>query len=84
MDQVETGQQGDGCGQEGEDKVADLDHYPIPLWAGSVDEMRRAWLIEMFANSDIDAKILIQNLDVVCRWLETGEIPETIKPIRKI
>lgn len=64
--------------EEAEQESAELafDHYPIPLWAGSKEEMRRAWLIEMFANSDIAAEIFVRNLDTVERWLTSGAVPE--------
>lgn len=64
---------------ENEEVVEDqlpFEHHPIPLWASSADEMRRAWLIEMFADADIAGEVLVRNMATVERWLKTGEVPD--------
>jgi hypothetical protein len=36
----------------------------------------RMFIIEHMADADIDGGILVRNMDLVCRWLWLGEVPE--------
>ena len=55
--------------------------YP---WAADDDERRRSFVFEFMANSDIDGKLLIGNMDGVLQWLQSGKLPSgNSRPILK-
>lgn len=52
--------------------VPEQELYP---WAKDDDEKRRAFIFEFYANADIDGPTLVRNMDLVAKWLKSGEIP---------
>jgi hypothetical protein len=46
------------------------------------DEDRRWLIVEHMANSDIDGRILVQNMDMVYRWMKDGVVPAA-EPVRR-
>ena len=48
------------------------DSYP---WCGeNNDERRRSFIAEIMANSEIDGRILVANMDAVYKWVKDGAI----------
>lgn len=50
-----------------------------PVTAPSLEEQRRAFVLEVIGSGEIDGIVLVRNLDLVYRWLATGEMPVTEK-----
>ncbi len=46
---------------------------PYP-WAESVEEQRRAFVFELMASPEYEADVLVKSMDVVCKWIETGQL----------
>ena len=38
----------------------------VCTWTNDVDEKRRAFVVNQMANSDVEGKILVQNMHAVC------------------
>lgn len=47
----------------------------VCTWTSDVDEKRRAFVVSQMANSDVEGKILVENMHAVCEWLKTGALP---------
>lgn len=56
-------------------------YYP---WVDNFDEYRRCWIYEYLANSDIEGKVLVQNMAMVEAFLKTGAVPAEEKPRSKL
>jgi hypothetical protein len=52
--------------------MAEPDKPPEPL----TELDCRMFIIEHMADADIDGGILVRNMDLVCRWLWSGEVPD--------
>jgi hypothetical protein len=62
-----------------------LDTEPAPFeFCKSDDELRRAWIFGILANSDIAGTALVENMALVERWLKTGETGSKDKPALKV
>ena len=48
------------------------------FWAEG-DEIRRAFIIDVMADADIDGKVLVENMDAIFHWLKSGELPKKVK-----
>ena len=60
--------------------LADASDKGIPYWAGGDLEEHRRWgVFNLLANSDIEARVLVQNMELVVKWLKTGEVPKQDK-----
>lgn len=44
-------------------------------WAADEDEQRRCFVFEYMASPDIDANILLQNMEMCVQWLKLGVLP---------
>lgn len=51
-------------------EVVESETYPN---GQDIDEQRRAFVIYHMADSDIDGRVLVSNMDQVYRWLKSGE-----------
>jgi hypothetical protein len=49
------------------------DSYP---WCTDDDERRRTFVAEIMANSEIDGRILVENMDTLYKWLKDGLLPK--------
>lgn len=47
---------------------------PYP-WADDPDEIRRCFVLEHIGSSEIEARVLIENMQMVFEWLKTGQRP---------
>jgi hypothetical protein len=73
---------------QGNDLMAD--NAPLPDEAPSFahfcqddDEMRRCYILEMFCDPQVDAKILVENMARVEAWLKAGTV-EKAQPSLKV
>lgn len=53
-------------------------------WASDDDEMRRAYIVQEMATPDVDGKILVQNMELVFRWMKNGIVPEGAGHVKKL
>ena len=54
-------------------------------WTDDADEIRRFYIMLHMADADMDAKILVGNMDRVYKWCKTGELPiQDSKPRLKL
>ena len=53
-------------------------------WTDDADEIRRFYIMLHMADADMDAKILVGNMDRVYKWCKTGELPAQEKPRLKL
>ena len=68
---------------EEEIEIEELPSYPDN--APSIDEQRRAFVLAHLASPDIDAKILIEGMEIALRWLRDGTVPtRDDKPRRSV
>lgn len=51
----------------------DDEDYP---WAMTPDEKLRCFIVEQMGNSEIDGKVLVENLQAVFDWVKTGAVPK--------
>ncbi len=51
------------------------------FWAEG-DEIRRAFVLDLMADSEVDGKILVQNMEMVFQWLKGGTTP--LNPDKKV
>lgn len=47
--------------------------YP---WAQDDAERRRAFVFEFYRDPEIEVGILLKNMDLIERWLKSGELPK--------
>jgi hypothetical protein len=67
---------GDGDDDDGSEHGSNLGiTQPICTWTKDIDEHRRAFVIEKMADSNIDGKTMVKNMDSVYRWLKDGSMP---------
>jgi hypothetical protein len=45
-------------------------------WTDDQDEIRRYYILIHMANSDMDGKILVENMNLVYNWCVKGELPK--------
>ena len=61
----------------------EVDFYPDSektcTWSSDPDEHRRAFVFFHLSSPDIDGKILVKNMELVCQWLKTGATPDEQK-----
>jgi hypothetical protein len=63
---------------EADEKKEDLVYpHTAPL-----DEQRRAFVLETMADAELDGRLLVQNMDLVYKWLADGSVPPTEKSKR--
>ncbi len=63
----------------GEPDFLNMEHS----WAKSVDEKRRAFVFDRMVNPELDGHILVQNMEMVDRWLKSGNTElKLIKNVR--
>ena len=72
---------GDG---DGDDDDQEIEFVPasdtdIATWTDEPDEKRRAFLISTIVTADVDANIMVKNLDVYFQWMKTGDLPHKEK-----
>ena len=60
--------------EEVECEVVPEEEPPYP-WTQDPEEMRRCFIFEHMASSEVDGKILVQNMEMVFRWIISGTIP---------
>ena len=72
---------GDGEDDDGELEIDVLTDGPEALctWTTDPDEHRRAYIIPLMADANIDGRILVGNMDLVYQWLKNGTVPESRK-----
>ena len=70
-----------------EDPPEELDIEVVPekderefYWTNDPDEIRRFYILVHMADADINANILVENMDRVYKWCKSGELPEKPKP----
>ena len=49
------------------------------FWAEDTDEIRRAFIIDVMSDADIDGGVLVDNMNTVFQWLKSGELPKKSK-----
>lgn len=54
---------------------------PYP-WTDDLDEMRRCFVLEHIGSSEIEGRVLIENMHMVFEWLKTGQRPAPTSPPR--
>ncbi len=45
----------------------------------SVDEQRRAFVLDCIGDGNIDGRVLAANCQTICEWIETGKVPVIAK-----
>lgn len=70
----------------GEDRIIEVDleddeeevppFTPICTWSDNEDEHRRAFIISHMGNSEIEGKVLVDNMQRVFEWLKLGAVPK--------
>ena len=71
---------GDGDDSSGELEIDFIPRGDVEYhWAKDPDEIRRSFIFDRMASSEIDGKILIENMDLIFRWLTKGEQPKAPK-----
>ena len=58
-------------------QIIEPSELDVCTWTNDVDEKRRAFVVNQMANSDVDGKVLVQNMHAVCEWLKTGKALDT-------
>ncbi len=53
------------------------------FWCEDKDEIRRAFIIDVMADADIDGKVLVSNMQVVFEWL-SGKTNALYRSSRKV
>jgi hypothetical protein len=56
-------------------QIVEPNELDVCTWTDDVDEKRRAFVVNQMANSDVDGKVLVQNMHAVCEWLKSGALP---------
>ncbi len=69
----------DGGDEEMEIEVLEDDGAMVVYRPTNPDEQRRAFIFHKMADSSVDGKILVENMDAVCRWLKDGTMPKDRK-----
>ncbi len=78
---------------ESSDESAETDRPEAYFWATDIDEIRRAFIIDVMSDADISGKILVENMQCVFEWLagkphalrssnvkvESGKAPQRLK-----
>lgn len=74
-------------GDEGDEDL-DIDVIPDePLrfyWTKDIDEIRRSFIFEIIADPSIDARILVENMELIFKWIIKGELPKAKKSHLKV
>ena len=52
------------------------------FWAEG-DEIRRAFIIDVMADADIDGKVLVDNMDAVFHWLKSGKVSRKTNALQR-
>ena len=70
-----------GDGDDGGEEGGDFQEKKEILcsWSADPDEHRRVFVFDRMANSDIDGKILVENMNHVSQWLKDGSLPKATR-----
>jgi len=63
------------------EEIEVVTEYPV---AQSIDEQRRAFVFAQLADAEIDGEVLVKNMDMIARWIETGEVPKKGQRVVKL
>jgi len=67
---------GDGDNDGGELDVDFVpDKEPLCTWSKDADEHRRTFIFYHLSSPDISGKILVENMELVFKWLKSGTMP---------
>jgi len=75
---TEHGDGDDGDGELDLEFIEDDAPAPLCTWSQDPDEHRRAYVVRLMADPQIDGYILTSNMDYVYQWLKTGKMPPRI------
>ena len=76
----------DGDGEDNDDFDIDFipDSPPQFYWTRDQDEIRRSFIFDKLSDPSIDGRILVENMDLIFRWLTKGELPKAKKSHLKV
>jgi hypothetical protein len=58
------------------------DDRRLCTWSDDPDEHRRAFIIDIMANAEIEGQILVANMDAVFKWLKDGTVPTKSRSLK--
>jgi hypothetical protein len=66
---------GDGDDGNGDDSTVTTENEKLCTWSDDPDEHRRVFVFDKMADSQIDGRILVENMNHVSLWLKDGVLP---------
>ena len=84
MSDVQTRTQDDDGDDELEVEFVPQSDLDVCTWTDDVDEKRRAFVVNQMANSDVDGRVLVENMHAVCEWLKSGHLPAEARAKPKV
>lgn len=60
------------------------DEAPQYFWTKDVDEIRRTFIFDKLADPSIDGRILVENMELIFKWLTKGDLPKAKKSHLKV
>jgi hypothetical protein len=55
---------------------------PFDFCGHDPDQLRRAWIFGLLADSEIDGRVLVENMARVELWLKTGNVEKEKTPLK--